>query len=77
MTLDMFIIFGGAFVAILPFLGFPNSWDRVLLLIVGICIVALGFVVRRRVSPDASSRARSSETYTESTPQFRGAHEEI
>lgn len=38
---------GGAFVAFLPFLGFPNTWDRVLLLIAGVCLISLGIAVRR------------------------------
>lgn len=48
MTLDTLIMLSGAFVAILPFLGFPNSWDSVLLLIAGIVIIGLGIVVRRK-----------------------------
>ena len=50
MTLDALIMLLGAFVALLPFLGFPNDWDTVLLLISGICIVALGIAVRRRMN---------------------------
>ena len=38
----------GAFVAILPFLGFPTSWDKVLLFITGVCVIVLGIIVRRR-----------------------------
>lgn len=49
MTLDALIMFTGAFVALLPFLGFPNSWDTVLLVLAGVLIIALGIVVRRRL----------------------------
>ncbi len=48
MSLDALIMFSGALVALLPFLGFPNSWDAVLFLILGLFIVVLGIVVRRR-----------------------------
>jgi hypothetical protein len=48
MTLDSLIMLCGALVAVLPFLGFRNSWDTVIFAILGICIVALGVVVRRR-----------------------------
>jgi hypothetical protein len=48
MTLDALIMFSGALVALLPFLGFPTSWDTAILFILGIFIVALGIVVRRR-----------------------------
>lgn len=49
MTLDTLIMLAGAFVALLPFLGFPNSWDRFFFLCAGIFIIALGIVVRRRL----------------------------
>lgn len=48
MTLDALIMFAGTFVAVLPFLGFPNSWDTVLLFLAGACIISLGIVIRRR-----------------------------
>lgn len=48
MTLDALIMLAGAFVAVLPSLGFPNSWDNVLLFLAGVFIIALGIVVRRR-----------------------------
>jgi hypothetical protein len=47
MTTDTLIILSGAFVAVLPFLGFPNSWDRVLFFIAGMFVISLGIVVRR------------------------------
>jgi len=48
MTLDALIMLFGALVALLPFLGFPTSWDAVLLFTAGVVIIALGIVVRRR-----------------------------
>lgn len=48
MTIDTLVMLSGAFVALLPFLGFPSSWHKVLLLIVGVIIVALGIVIRRK-----------------------------
>jgi len=48
MTIDTLIMLSGSFVVILPFLGFPNSWDSVLLFLAGVFIIALGIVVRRR-----------------------------
>ncbi|OGG51664.1 hypothetical protein A3C18_01375 [Candidatus Kaiserbacteria bacterium RIFCSPHIGHO2_02_FULL_54_11b] len=49
MTIDALIMLSGAFVAALPFLGFPNSWDTFFFLCAGIFIIALGIVVRRRL----------------------------
>jgi len=48
MTLDALIMLSGGFVAVLPFLGFPNNWDTVLFFLAGIFIIGLGIVVRRR-----------------------------
>jgi hypothetical protein len=50
MSLDALIIFAGALIAILPFLGFPVSWDHPIFFILGICVIVLGIVVRRRLS---------------------------
>ncbi len=49
MTIDALIMLAGAFVAALPFLGFPNSWDTFFFLAAGVFIIALGVVVRRRL----------------------------
>ena len=60
MSLDALIMLMGAIVAVLPFLGFPNSWDSVLLLIAGALIIILGIIVRRghyrREEPDTPER---------------------
>jgi len=67
MTLDSLIMLAGAFVAILPFLGFPNSWDSVILFVLGALIIALGIVVRRR-APRRSVQERDS-IFVENTPK--------
>lgn len=48
MTLDTLIMLAGAFIALLPFLGFPSAWDTALLFCLGVFIIALGIAVRRR-----------------------------
>ena len=48
MTLDVLIMGTGALVAFLPFLGFPTEWDTVIFVILGVIVVLLGIVVRRR-----------------------------
>ena len=55
MTIDALIMLSGAFVAALPFLGFPNSWDTAFFLAAGIVIIALGIVVRRRLARRATA----------------------
>ena len=67
MTLDALIILAGAFVTVLPFLGFPTSWDSVLLVLVGVCIVGLGIAVRRRMRSDYDGRDDSS-SFTNDEP---------
>lgn len=69
MTLDSLIILSGAFVALLPFLGFPNSWDRVLFALVGLFIVVLGIVVRRRSGVKTTPHRNSGFS---DSPDMRG-----
>ena len=54
MTLDALIMLAGGFVLIEPQLGFPATWDNVLLSCAGILIIALGIAVRRRGTPTAA-----------------------
>lgn len=88
MTLDALIMLAGAFVAVLPFLGFPNSWDTVFFFLAGIFIVALGIVVRRRGGQNqqkVSAGEDRSRTFVESSSrpmpeilsQERSGHEAI
>lgn len=44
---ETLIIALGTWVAVVPFLGFPVSWDRVLFTISGIMLVVLGILVWR------------------------------
>jgi hypothetical protein len=56
MTLDTVIIAFGAFVAVLPFLQFPQDWTSFFAFVAGIVIIGLGIAVRRRaIQHDASS----------------------
>ena len=75
MTLDTLIMLAGALVAVLPFLGFPNSWDKVFFFLLGVFVVGLGIVVRRRLGDTRSPRG-NGDTYVESTPRA-GDHEEV
>ncbi len=65
MTLDILIMFVGALVALLPFLGFPIAWDNVILIALGLITIVLGIVVRRR---GLGLRTRRPTTFVESTP---------
>ncbi|OGG53744.1 hypothetical protein A3H16_04315 [Candidatus Kaiserbacteria bacterium RIFCSPLOWO2_12_FULL_53_8] len=74
MSLDALIMCAGAFVAILPFLGFPNTWDNIFFFLTGIFIIALGIVVRRREGH--SKELQENQTYAESTSHSSTQHEE-
>ncbi len=56
MTLDALLMVSGAFVAVLPFLGFPNAWDTIFFVVLGIFVIALGIAVRRTLSRRPSPR---------------------
>ncbi len=51
MQKDVLIMIAGLLVGILPFLGFPNSWDAIIFVALGVCIIALGVSVRRGNRP--------------------------
>ncbi|MEY4747060.1 MAG: hypothetical protein RLZZ416_109 [Candidatus Parcubacteria bacterium] len=74
MTIDALIMTAGAFVAVLPYLGFPNSWDMILFVSAGILIIVLGIIVRRRFAHRAHANERPRNIVTDTdTP---GTHEE-
>ncbi|MFZ2555753.1 MAG: hypothetical protein WAZ27_02770 [Minisyncoccia bacterium] len=75
MTIDALIMAAGAFVAILPFLGFPIKWDSVLLVVVGTIIIALGIVIRRRGVRRTPPLVRTPQTFVESAPGSADTHE--
>lgn len=68
MTLDMLIMFLGAFVALLPFLGFPTSWDTVFLFLAGTVIIVLGIIVRRERN-SGKEYERQGDLFAESGPR--------
>jgi len=68
----------GALVAVLPFLGFPSSWDTVLFFILGVFVFALGVVVRRLgiASGKVERRpAKNPTMFSESQPASRSGFE--
>jgi len=76
MTIDALIMFAGAFVTILPFLGFPIKWDSVLMVIAGVLIISLGIIVRRRGAA-RKPVPRAANTFVESAPQAPNVHEAV
>lgn len=49
MTIDAMIMLAGGLVALLPIMeGLPVDWQRPILFVLGIFIVGLGIIVRRR-----------------------------
>ena len=71
MTLDALIMLAGVLVALLPFLGFPLTWDNVILVILGVFVIALGIIVRRRglVRRFPSQNQKENEAFVESMPR--------
>ncbi|MCR4281152.1 MAG: hypothetical protein NUV88_02355 [Candidatus Kaiserbacteria bacterium] len=76
MTLDALIMLAGAFVAVLPFLGFPTSWDTVLFLLAGVFIISLGIIVRRRGGSLTKPESKNGSTFVENNPNLP-PHESI
>lgn len=64
---DVLIMFFGSVVLLLPFLGFPNSWDTILFVLAGASTIALGILVRRERRRPAAQK-EGIETYVEHEP---------
>ena len=76
MSLDSLIMLSGAFVALLPFLGFPNSWDTVLFFLAGIFIISLGITVRRRENHSVPPAEKKNAGSSSDTCPLPPPHEE-
>ena len=68
MTIEGLIVFSGVVVTVLPFLGFPLSIDNIILVALGIIVIVLGIVVRRR-SDRRSRLSTRTASYAESVPR--------
>lgn len=71
MTIDTLIMLSGAIVAVLPFLGLPNSWDTVLYFLAGVAVISLGIVVRRQGKNLDASRPPKETHIVENVPSRR------
>ena len=70
MTLDALIMLCGTLVALLPFLGFPLRWDNVILVILGVFVIALGIIVRRRgLVRRGTITPKNGSSYVDSIPR--------
>ena len=78
MTLDTLIMLAGGFVAVLPFLGFPNSWDTAFLFIAGILIIVLGIVVRREINTSGGvPKQHIGDTFVENLPDMQAGRKTV
>ncbi|MEK7098362.1 MAG: hypothetical protein AAB908_00510 [Patescibacteria group bacterium] len=69
MSLDALIMLVGVLVTLLPFLGLPLKWDNIVLVVLGVFVIALGIIVRRRGLKYPSAIHKGNGTYVESTPR--------
>lgn len=72
MTIDGLIMLMGALVAALPFLGFPIFWDNIILVMLGVLIITIGIIIRRRGISPAKKR---TTVFVENTPHSTNDHE--
>ncbi|MCU0660361.1 MAG: hypothetical protein MUD00_01990 [Candidatus Pacebacteria bacterium] len=64
MTKQKAVFFLGIWVAILPFLGFPAAWKRVLAVISGIVIAYIAYTINKQRSVRKKEVQLVSETET-------------
>ncbi len=70
MTKDLIIIILGVWVALVPFLGFPNDWDIAIFVFSGLAIVVLTLLLRRELThlltDDRHGFSRRGDSFIES-----------
>lgn len=69
MTVDSLILLAGGLVALLPFLGIPNRIDTVLFALLGVFVISLGIVIRRRKEKKPRRRTSREAQFVENTSQ--------
>ncbi len=65
MTLDTLIMLAGVLIALVPFLGFPSSWDTVIFFLLGVIVIGLGIAVRRRARVSRAPLSQPEEIAVE------------
>lgn len=69
MTKDIALIILGFLVLLLPFLGFPGSWESVLLVLFGFGIITLAFFLRKEIvghpSQHGSQKGKKTDVFVE------------
>ncbi len=63
MTIDASIMLSVVLIILMPFLGFPRSWDDTIYFFLGVVVLSLGIVGRRK-----AGRRRESREFVESMP---------
>jgi hypothetical protein len=73
MTKQRTIFILGIWTAILPFLGFPNSWKKILFLLSGGLIAYLAYQLYREKKGVVSVQEHRANTYTDNRNGAMGA----
>lgn len=55
----------GLLVAILPFLGFPNNWRRLLFVLLGVALVYLAYLFYKQAKARLAINSNHSKTFVD------------
>jgi uncharacterized membrane protein YuzA (DUF378 family) len=58
----------GIWVAVLPFLGFPDSWRRIFFIITGLALIYLGYLFYLEARVRQLKNMQESKTFIDSIP---------
>lgn len=69
MTKGTFVFFTGILLIILPYLGIPSLWKHYIGIGLGVLLIILGYIIRRRQFLDEMQRAgeQPHDTFVETT----------
>jgi hypothetical protein len=68
MRKELTVMILGAWIALVPYLGFPRSWDEPMLVISGLLLVLVGFLLRHHALERLKRQSRRSDSFAENTP---------
>ena len=68
MNIKRLLISIGVLIVVLPFLGFPNSWDTFLFVLLGLFIIGLSFSIKETKHKNSLPEHNTASSFVEHNP---------
>lgn len=73
MSKETLVFVFGIILTVVPFLGIPIEWRQYIILGVGVCLILIGYALRRRLylsRIDKGNGERSTDSFVETTEKL-------